>query len=83
MPEHSGDEVRAACERIASSPGFRNSDRMVRFLRFVVEKTLAGAAGELKEYLLGVEVFDRAESFDPKLDTIVRVEARRLRTTLK
>ena len=83
VPEPSGDEVRAACERIASSPGFRNSHRMVRFLRFVVEKSLAGEAGELKEYLLGVEVFDRAEAFDPKIDTIVRVEARRLRKKLK
>jgi TolB-like protein/Tfp pilus assembly protein PilF len=81
--EPSGDEIRAACERIVASQGFRNSDRMVRFLRFVVEKTLAGAEGDLKEYLLGVEVFDRSESFDPKLDTIVRVEARRLRKKLK
>ncbi len=82
-PDPTGDEIRAACERIALSQGFRGSDRMIRFLRFVVEKTLAGEAGEIKEYLLGVEVFDRAESFDPKIDTIVRVEARRLRKKLK
>ncbi len=56
---------------------------MVRFLRFVVEKALAGETDQLKEYVLGVEVFDRDQSFDPKLDTIVRVEARRLRRKLK
>jgi serine/threonine-protein kinase len=56
---------------------------MVRFLRFAVEKSLAGEGDSLKEYLLGVEVFDRPESFDPKTDTIVRVEARRLRRKLK
>jgi serine/threonine-protein kinase len=70
-------------ERISASKGFQNSDRMIRFLRFVVEKTLAGEAGEIKEYTLGVEVFDRDPSFDPKTDTIVRVEARRFRRKLK
>jgi TolB-like protein/Tfp pilus assembly protein PilF len=77
------EAIRAALDRIASSPGFENSERMVRFLRFAVEKTLAGEAEQLKEYVLGVEVFDRAQTFDPKVDTIVRVEARRLRRKLK
>jgi hypothetical protein len=37
----------------------------------------------LKEYLIGVEVFDRKQSYDPRVDPIVRVEARRLRAKLK
>jgi serine/threonine-protein kinase len=37
----------------------------------------------LKEYVIGVEVFDRSPSFDPRIDPIVRVEARRLRAKLK
>lgn len=56
---------------------------MCRFLRFAVEKSLAGEADALKEYLLGVEVFDRKSSYDPRVDPIVRVEARRLRSKLK
>ena len=56
---------------------------MARFLRLTVERTLAGQAGELKEYLIGVEVFDRKSSYDPRVDPIVRVEARRLRSKLK
>ena len=56
---------------------------MVRFLRFTVERTLAGQADQLKEYLIGVEVFDRKPSYDPRVDPIVRVEARRLRAKLK
>ena len=56
---------------------------MARFLRLTVEHTLAGRAEELKEYLLGVEVFDRKEAYDPRVDPIVRVEARRLRAKLK
>ncbi|HSP70589.1 MAG TPA: tetratricopeptide repeat protein [Bryobacteraceae bacterium] len=56
---------------------------MSRFLRFAVEHALAGSTTAIKEYLVGVEVFDRAEDFDPRVDPIVRVEARRLRTKLK
>jgi len=52
-------------------------------LRHIVEHTLAGATDELKEYSLGVGVFDRGEAFDPRTDTIVRVQARRLRTRLQ
>ena len=77
------DSIRAACARISSSKVFENSERMIRFLRFVVDKTLAGQTDQIKEYVLGVEVFDRDPSFDPKIDTIVRVEARRLRRKLK
>ena len=55
---------------------------MGRFLRLGVEYALAGRGEELKEYLIGVEVFDRKASFDPRFDPIVRVEARRLRAKL-
>lgn len=56
---------------------------MGRFLRLAVERTLEGKADELKEYLIGVEVFDRKPTYDPRVDPIVRVEARRLRSKLK
>lgn len=55
---------------------------MSRFLRFCVEETLAGRASDLKEFTLGLAVFDRPEDFDPRTDPIVRVEARRLRDKL-
>jgi len=70
-------------EKILASEPFAHSGRISRFLRFVVEHTLAGRGGELKEYLIGVEVFDKAASYDPRIDPIVRVEARRLRAKLK
>jgi serine/threonine-protein kinase len=69
--------------RILASPGFVNSERMCRFLRFVVERALAGRAAELKEYAIGVEVFDRRADYDPRVDPVVRVEARRLRAKLE
>ena len=69
-------------ERICASPGFAHSERMVRFLRWVVGKTLDGEMSVIREYSIGLEVFDRDPSYDPKIDTIVRVEARRLRKKL-
>ncbi|MBL8175637.1 MAG: tetratricopeptide repeat protein [Bryobacterales bacterium] len=56
---------------------------MRRFLEFVVGEALAGRSGELKESLIGVAVFDRETDYDPRIDPIVRVEARRLRTKLE
>ena len=56
---------------------------MSRFLRYTVEQTLAGKGAEIKESLLGIEVFDRAADYDSRIDPIVRVEARRLRTKLR
>jgi serine/threonine-protein kinase len=55
---------------------------MARFLRFAVEEALKGNAGRLKEIVIGSEVFDRGADYDPRLDPIVRVEARRLRSKL-
>jgi Tol biopolymer transport system component len=52
-------------------------------LRFTVESVLAGRGDQIKEYLLGVEVFDREVSYNPQIDPIVRVEAGRVRSKLK
>ncbi|HYZ83377.1 MAG TPA: hypothetical protein VE621_03205 [Bryobacteraceae bacterium] len=74
--------ISEALQRILASPEFSSSARMSRFVEHVVERTLAGRAQELKESLIGVNVFDRTPGYDPKYDAIVRVEARRLRTKL-
>jgi adenylate cyclase len=75
--------VREQLERIVSSPGFLSSARLSRFLTHVVNRTIAGGAGNLKEFSIALEVFDRTSDYDPNIDAIVRVEARRLRTKLK
>ena len=75
--------IRAQLDRIVASAAFAGSDRMSRLLRYLVERTLAGEAAQLKEYVLGVEVFDRDQRYDPRLDSIVRVEARRLRAKIE
>jgi len=75
-------DVRAELDRILASKGFATAGRLSKLLRYVVEKTLAGETDQLKEYAVGIEVFERDDKYDPRLDSIVRVEAGRLRTKL-
>jgi len=75
--------IQQQLDRMLSSPTFSQSQRLVRFLRFVVEQYLKNEADQLKEYRLGVTVFDRDDAYDPRTDPIVRVEASRLRTKLR
>ena len=76
-------EVQAELKRLLQSPVFAQSDRLGRFLRFAVENALAGTTYALKEYVIGAEVYDRKPPYHPSQDSIVRTEARRLRTKLK
>lgn len=68
--------------RILSSEQFSDAPRLKRFLEYIVTETVAGNETRLKGYTLGLEVFDRAEDFDPQIDTIVRVQAGQLRRRL-
>ena len=77
------EAIREELSRILESSMFIQSDRLGRFLRFTVETTLAGEADTLKEYLIGTEVYDRKPPYHPNMDSIVRSEARRLRSKLK
>ena len=74
--------ARQQLERVLSSVTFRQVDRLKRFLNFTVSEALAGRGDQLKEYVIGVQVFDKDSSFDPRADPIVRVQARRLRARL-
>ncbi|HLY20274.1 MAG TPA: hypothetical protein VKR61_23765 [Bryobacteraceae bacterium] len=77
----SPESVRAHLDKILSSNLFTGAERQSRFLRFIVEEALAGH--QLKETLVGVEVFGRKPAYDPRLDGVVRVEAVKLRSRLK
>jgi TolB-like protein/Flp pilus assembly protein TadD len=81
-PRHVDDGVREHLDRILTSPTFQQGDRLKRFLKFIVLEAVAGRRHELKEYVIGVQVFGKEESFDPRTDPIVRVQARRLRAKL-
>jgi hypothetical protein len=66
-------------ERILSSPLFKNSKRYPSLLGYVVERSLEGHAGHLKERTLGVEVFGREPDYDTNLDPVVRTSAVEIR----
>jgi serine/threonine-protein kinase len=83
QPEKNGDKSgRQQLDRILASATFRQVDRLKRFLSFIVVEGLQGRGDQLKEYVIGVQVFDKDSSFDPRADPIVRVQARRLRARL-
>ena len=68
--------------RILASKAFRQADRLKRFLSFIVEETIAGRGERLKEFVVGVEVFGKPESFDPETTPSYAYRPRRLRAQL-
>jgi adenylate cyclase len=77
------ETVRDQLERILDSAEFRAPDKQRKFLSFVVDETLEDRASQVKGYTIAVAVYGRAETFDPQVDPIVRVEAGRLRRALE
>ena len=75
-------DVLAELDAILASREFGGADRLCRFLRFVVQRTLAGDRESLKESVIGTEVFDREPGYEVKIDPIVRTAALRLRAKL-
>src|SRR5438034_743134 len=75
-------EVLSELERIVASADFGKAERPARFLRHLVVTALRHEPEVLKESVLGVDVFERTPSWDPRLDPIVRQEAARLRKRL-
>ncbi len=82
-PRTEPGQVRACLERILASRLFARSERQRRFLEFIATETLAGRGDRLKGCTIGLHVFDRDPGFDPAVDSIVRVEASRLRAKLR
>ena len=76
-------DIRAELQRVLASPQFEASERNRRFLAYVIEEALAGRAARIKAYNIATDVFGRDASFDPQLDPVVRMEARRLRRSLE
>lgn len=69
------EEVRAQLVRLLASPPFQHSKHYPGLLRYVVNETLEGRAGHLKERSLGVEVFGRDPGYDTNADPVVRTSA--------
>src|ERR1700722_12447649 len=76
--ESSHDQV----ERIIQSRVFRTSDVLRRLFLYLAEKSLAGESDALKEYSIGIDALGKAESFDPRQESVVRMHIARLRQKL-
>ncbi|MHC4690849.1 MAG: hypothetical protein ACYS5F_14635 [Planctomycetota bacterium] len=79
----SHDAIREQLNRILNSPEFEATEKLRDFLRFVVEETLAGRAGELKAYTIAIKVYGREKDFDASYDPLVRIQAGKLRRALE
>jgi Tol biopolymer transport system component len=78
----SNDAKQGALDRILSSPEWAQSQQLAHFLRFVVEQSMNGHEDQLTETAIGVSVFERDSTYDPKTDNVVRIEAKKLRWKL-
>jgi hypothetical protein len=82
MPAAGKEDVDRVLSRVLSSKYFANAPKKQKFLRLICDFYLNGRAGELNEYLIGREVFDRDEAYNPASDPIVRVGAHDVRKKL-
>src|SRR5690242_8936095 len=76
------EQIRQELDRVLASHEFRSSKRSQDFLRYVIENTLRGHTGMLKERTIGIEVFGRSTDYEPSDDATVRVKAGEVRKRL-
>ena len=87
MPSSTADSVSTEAERaelqaVLQSQHFARSPGLAHLLSYLCEKNLAGESGQIKEYSIALDVFGRPAAFDQDGDSIVRVQANRLRKRL-
>src|SRR5262245_61284021 len=83
MPAATREDVTLVLARLLGSKYFVHAPKKQKFLRLVCDFYLNGRAGELNEYLIGREVFDRDGAYNPAADPIVRVGAHDVRKKLE
>lgn len=80
--EFTSQQITAYIDAIRRSGALGKAERRLRLLEHLIKAEVSGEGRSLKAYSIGLDVFDRAESFDPSSDSIVRVEVGRLRNGL-
>jgi len=75
-------EQRAELQAVLGSRDFVRAPKLAQLLSYLCERLFAGESHRIKEYSIGLEVFNRGATFDQDSDSIVRVEANRLRRRL-
>ncbi|HMK29275.1 MAG TPA: malectin domain-containing carbohydrate-binding protein [Terriglobales bacterium] len=82
LVQESVEAERAELERVLQSETFVRAPSLSHLLSYLCEKSFAGEVQQIKEYAIAVDVFGRSTSFDQDCDSIVRVQANRLRRRL-
>ncbi len=80
--EISNTEKFAQLDKVLQARLLQGAENLRAFLRFVGERAIHHPEGQLKEYLIATEVFQRRSDYDPRIDSVVRVQAGRLRSKL-
>src|SRR5882724_12630971 len=75
-------DASAQVRRILESKTFRTSEVHRNLLNYLSEKSLSGDADSLKEYTVGLDVFQKPSSYDPRQESVVRMHMARLRQKL-
>ena len=75
-------EIQSYVERLLGSPLFKATTRRAQLFRYLVERSLGPDRTPVNEYSIGVDVFGKPSSFDPRTESVVRNEAMRLRQKL-
>lgn len=70
-------------KKLLASPQFSNARRLSEFLRWIALKAASGQTAPVNESLIAIEIYGRHPDYDPRVDSIVRVEANRLRAKLR
>src|SRR5579862_3584936 len=76
------EALQSQVQRILQSKAFRTSEVQRNLLAYLAEKSIAGTADNLKEYTLGLDVFAKPASYDPRQEAVVRMHVARLRQKL-
>jgi TolB-like protein len=76
------EAIKACLEKVLREPGFASSKLLSRFLSYIVTETIEGRGNRLKGYNIALSVFDKGEHFNPQTNSVVRVEATRMRRQL-
>ena len=79
----STEQVQRQVKLVLAAASFSQAERTRKFLKYIVDQTLAGNAKRLKQYTIATEVLGRDTNFDPDADPVVRLEAGKLRRALE
>jgi len=78
----SQDQFSKQIEVLVSSHTLHGSESLCKLLRYLAHHALKDPNGRVKEYQIATEVFGRRPDFDPQSDSMIRVQAGRLRAKL-